>query len=125
MFEIIKGKGSVGLAIAFYSMRGMVSIPLEPCNYNLIFDDGICLSKIKVISCSFKTKYGVFAASISTSGGNQPSSKVKKFDKSSCDWVFVVTSEFDFYQIPSSEITSLRQISLKKFSIFQVNLIPS
>jgi hypothetical protein len=106
-------------------LRGIVSIPLEPCEYNIIYDDGERLHKIKVISCSFKTKYGVFSASIRTSGGNQPNSKIKKFEQKYCDWVFVVTSEFDFYQIPSCEINSSRQISLKKYSIFQVNLIPS
>ena len=77
----IKGKGSVGIAIAYYSLRGMVSIPLEPCDYNLIFDNGINLKTIKVISCSYKTKYGIFAASIRTSGGNQPKTNVKKFEK--------------------------------------------
>lgn len=125
MNEEIRGKGAVGIAISFYSLRGMISIPLAPCEYNLIYDDGKNLYKIKVISCSFKTKYGVFSASIRTSGGNQPNSSVKKFDQNSCDIVFIVTSEIDMYEIPSNEIQSERQISLNKYSQFKVNLIPS
>lgn len=125
MKENIKGKGSVGIAISYYALKGMVSIPLEPCDYNLIFDSGDgTLYRIKVISCSFKTKYGVYAASVSTSGGNQPNTKVKKFDKSSCDYVFIVTEEFDYYEIPSSSIESSRQISLNKYSEFKKNIIP-
>lgn len=124
----IKGKGSVGVAISYYSLRGMVSIPLEPLHdYNLIFDDGFgLLCRIKVISCSYKTKYGVYSASIRTSGGNQPNSQIKKFDPKSCEFVFVVTSDLDLYQIPSEEIESTRQISLNKYSKYIVNLlIPS
>jgi hypothetical protein len=126
MNEKIKGKGSVGIAISFYSLRGMVSIPLEPLHeYNLIFDNNSNLFKIKVVSCSYKTKYGIFSASIRTSGGNQPNFKVKKFDQNSCDFVFIVTGEMDMYEIPSSCIESTRQISLNKYQQFQVNLIPS
>ena len=124
MIDSIKGKGAVGIAISFYAMRGMVSIPLEPCDYNLVYDNGKSLLKIKVISCSFKTKYGIYAASIRTSGGNQPSTYVKKFDQSSSDYVFIVTSELDMYEIPSTSIESTRQISLNKYSEFKVNLIP-
>ncbi|SRR5216684_1148434 len=124
MIGMIKGKGSVGIAISYYALRGMVSIPLEPCDYNLIFDDGLDLYKIKVISCSYRTKYGIFSASIRTSGGNQPNSQIKKFDQNSCDWVFIVTSEIEIYEIPSEKIESSRQISLNKYQEFKVKLIP-
>ncbi len=125
MNEEIKGKGAVGIAIAYYAMKGMASIPLEPCEYNLIFDNGDTLQKIKVVSCSFKTEYGIYAASIRTSGGNQPKNKVKKFDQTECDIVFVVTSSLEIYEIPSKEIESSRQISLKKYEKYQVKLMPS
>ena len=124
MKDGIKGKGAVGVAISFYAMRGMVSVPLEPCDYNLIFDDGSRLYKIKVISCSFKTKYGIFSASIRTSGGNQPNSKVKKFNPCFCDLVFIVTNELDTYEIPSQEIDAKRQISLNKYINRKVRIIP-
>jgi hypothetical protein len=125
MKDKIKGKGSVGIAISFYALRGMISIPLEPCEYNLIYDDGVGLHRIKVISCSYKTKYGIFAASIRISGGNQPNSKIKKFDQNSCDYVFIITSEMEMYEIPAKCIESTRQISLNKYHQFKVNLIPS
>lgn len=123
MKERIKGKGAVGIAISYFSLRGMVSIPMEPCDYNLIFDDG-SLSRIKVISCSYQTKYGVFSASVRTSGGNQPNSQVKEFDCSSCDYVFIVTCLLDMYLIPSNEIQAKRQISLNVYEEYKVNLIP-
>lgn len=128
MKERIKGKGAVGIAISYFSLRGMVSIPLEPCEYNLVFDDPDDafgnLLKIKVISCSYQTKYGVFSASVRTSGGNQPNSQVKEFDSSTCDYVFIVTSEIDMYLIPSNEICAKRQISLNTYAKYKVNLIP-
>lgn len=125
MKEKIKGKGSVGIAIAYYALNGNVSIPLEPCEYNLIFDDGKDLYRIKVISCSYQTKYGVFSANIRSSGGNQPNISVKLFDEKSCDIVFIVTTDLDMYAIPSNEITSKRQISLNVYNEFKVSFIPS
>lgn len=122
MKDRIKGKGSVGIAISYYALRGMVSIPLEPCDYNLIFDSGLHLYKIKVISCSYKTKYGVFSASVKTSGGNQPNSSIKQFDSNSCDYVFIVTSKMDTYEIPSHEIQSKHQISLNSYSQFKCQI---
>ena len=127
MKERIKGKGAVGIAISYFSLRGIVSIPLEPCEYNLIFhynDSRHTLFRIKVISCSYQTKYGVFSASIRTSGGNQPNSKVKEFDPLTCDYIFIVTSEIDMYLIPSEQIHSKRQISLNTYSEYKVNIIP-
>jgi len=125
MNEFIKGKGSVGIAIAYYSLKGMVSIPLEPCDYNLIFDNGTLLHTVKVISCSYKTKYGVYSASIKTSGGNQPTTQAKVFNPNSCSIVFIVTSDMDLYEIPSNAIQSTRQISLCKYHEYKVSLIPS
>lgn len=123
--EAIKGKGAVGLAISYFSLRGMISIPLEACDYNLIFDDPERgLQRIKVISCSYKTEYGVFAASIRTSGGNQPNSSVKVFDSKTCDFVFIVDSDLNMYNIPSDSIKSKRQISLNSYSSYQVFYTP-
>jgi hypothetical protein len=124
MGEFIKGKGSVGVAIAYYSLRGMVNIPLEPCEYNLVFDNGILLHTVKVISCSYKTKYGIYSASIKTSGGNQPTTQTKVFNPNSCSIVFVVTADMDLYEIPSDSIDATRQISLSKYGDYKVNLIP-
>jgi hypothetical protein len=127
MNDAIKGKGAVGIAISYFSLRGMVSIPLEPCSYNLIFDETCDMftipKRIKVISCCYKTQYGVFSASIRTSGGNQPNTKIKEFSASSCDYLFVVTSELDMYNIPSNEISAKRQISLNVYDKYKVNLI--
>lgn len=119
--ESVKGKGAVGLAIGYFSLRGMISIPLEPCDYNLIFDDGTSLKKIKVVSCSYKTPYGIYAASIRTMGNNMTD---KTFDPSQCDFVFIVTDVFDIYLIPASEISAKRQISLNVYGDYKISLIP-
>lgn len=124
MKNAIKGKGAVGVAISYYALRGIISIPLEPCSYNLLFDDGEEILRIKVISCSYKTKYGVYSAAIRTSGGNQPNTCVKKFDEKSCDIVCIVTELLDIYCIPSDMITSFRQISLDKYIGYKVKIIP-
>jgi len=123
MEEKISGKGAVGIAIAYYSLRGMVSIPLSPCAYNLLFDDGKDIYKINVISCSYKTKYGVYTAAIRTMGGNHPGQVCKKFDPSTCDIVFIVNNDFDIFAIPSSEIKSERQISLSVYEEYKIRFL--
>ena len=118
----IKGKGSVGIAVAFFSLNGLVSIPLEAHEYNILYDDGKDIYKIKVISTSYKSPYGVYTVNIRSMGGNMPHMKVKIFDPKSCDYVFVVTDELDMYNIPSEKIESTRSISLKVYEKFKVNL---
>lgn len=116
----IKGKGSVGIAIAFFSLKGMVSIPLEPCDYNLIFDDGISINRVKVISCSYKTSYGVYTANIRSMTATATKT-TKMFDKNSCEYVFIVTDELQIYNIPAIDINSGRQISLNVYEQYKVN----
>lgn len=125
MHEGLKGKGAVGVAISYFALRGMVCIPLEPCDYNLIFDDGKYLYRVKVISCSYKTKYGIFCASIRAMGNSAGKQYLKKFDSTLCDIVFIVTSEMDLYRIPSELVKATRQISLSVYGEFKTNLIPS
>lgn len=122
MKEQIKGKGAVGIAIAYASLRGMVNLPLEPCDYNLIFDDGINLFRVKVVSCSYKNPSGIYCASIRTMGGNMPKQTSKPFDKGVCDVVFVVTDMLDLFWIPSSKIESTKQISLSVYSTYEVKM---
>jgi hypothetical protein len=125
MNEEIKGKGAVGVAIGYYSLKGMVSLPLSPCDYNLVFEDEYGkLCKIKVVSCSYRNPQGVFSVNIRSSGGNQPSTKVKTFDPNSCDFVFVLTSDYQMFSIPSQEIQSTRQICMSVYEEFRVYIIP-
>jgi len=119
---IIKGKGAVGLAIAFFSLRGMISIPLQPCEYNLLFDDQIKINRIKVISCSYKSPYGIYIVSIRSMGGSMSKRIIKSFDEKSCDFVFIVTDVLDMYNIPSHEITSKNHISLALYANYKVLL---
>jgi hypothetical protein len=121
MKNLIKGKCAVGSAISFFSLRGMVSVPLEGSSYNLIYDDGISLLKIKVVSCSYKNANGVYTANIRSMGGNMPKMTTKLFEPDSCDYVFVLTENLEMYNIPSEEIKSARSISLNVYAQYRVN----
>jgi len=122
MKDNIRGKGAVGLAMAYFSLKGLVSLPLEPHDYNLLFDDGLKIHRVKVISCSYKTKYGVYSASIRTMGGNMKKGTLKEFDPKSCEFLFIATDELTLYNIPSEKITNKRQLSLNVYSDYKVKL---
>lgn len=97
-----QGDAGVGMAIGWMASRGWtVSIPLtDSQDYDLIADNG-SLNRVQVKTSSFKSKYGVFVVSLTVKGGNRSGTgKIKKFDKTKVDAVFVHTSEGDMYFIP-------------------------
>jgi hypothetical protein len=127
MFEIFKntkkqGDFGLGKAIGWLCEKGFtVSLPLtDSQDYDLIvdIDDGLCRVQIK--TTSYK-RINVFSVSLSVKGGNKSSSKIKKFDNTKVEYVFVLTSDDEMYFIPSKEINSTSTINLgDKYKSFKI-----
>jgi len=101
-----KKQGDVGLGVAigyFVSKGYTVSVPLtDSQDYDLVVDmDG--LKRIQVKTTSYKLKSGSFFVSLTIKGGNRTGiGKIKKFDKDTVDYVFILTDETTKYLIPST-----------------------
>lgn len=112
-----QGNAGMGAAIAYYTQQQMtVSIPLtDSTHYDLIVEntEGELL-KIQCKTTKSVSPYGTYIVRIATSGGNKSSSKIKKFDASIVDYLFVLTSDGRWYNIPAQNISSGNMISLGK-----------
>lgn len=97
----------LGVAIGYFTKVGYtVGIPLtDSQDYDLIIDNGIQLGRVQVKTCNFKRRS--YEVNLSIKGGNRTSvGKVKKFDISNSDYLFIVTKDLDQYFIPTKELVA-------------------
>lgn len=74
-------------------------------------DDGKNLLKIQVKFTSFKAKSGVFQVSLKSCGGTRGTT-YKTIVETDIDFLFIVTSNKDMYEIPIEEIKNKSTINL-------------
>ncbi len=110
-----KKQGDVGLgsAIAYFTSKGYtVSLPLTDSQpYDLIVDMNGQLKKVQVKTTGYKdgTYYQI---NLSTKGGNRSFNTVKKFDRTSVDYVYALTSVGGRWLIPVSTIKATGLLNL-------------
>lgn len=107
-FKNTKKQGDAGLgkAICWFVSNGYnVSIPLtDSQDYDLVVENGSSLSKVQVKYTTYQDR-GHYQANLSVKGGNRTSrGRIKVFDKSLVDYVFVITGEGTEYFIPTKDI---------------------
>lgn len=108
-----QGTFGLGMAIAYFTSKAIsVSIPLNDTQkYDLVADiDG--LKKIQVKTTRYKAHSGNYEVLLRNSGGSSGKSKIKLFDNSSCDYLFVLTNSMDMYLIPSKVIKTKNTLTL-------------
>lgn len=111
----MQGNVGLGSAIAYYTLKGyVVSVPLtDSQEYDLIFDDGNKLNKVQVKTSECLSEYNIYKVNLRVCGGNRTGTgKYKKFDNKEVDFVFVLTSSGETYNIPSLDIECVNSISL-------------
>lgn len=109
-----QGDAGLGVAIGWFTGQGYTTlIPLtDSQDYDLVVDmEGkLCKIQVKTTTCIVKGHYYV---GISVKGGNRSGlSKLKKFDNSESDYLFIVTGAGVRYLIPTAGITAKHTISL-------------
>lgn len=111
-----QGNAGLGAAIAYYTMIGYdVSLPLtDSTYYDLIIDDGDRLYKVQCKTASYKSPYGSYVVTMATQGGNQSYNYVKAFDASRLDFVFILTSDGRWYNIPSEAANVSTKLTLSE-----------
>ena len=119
-----KGRTSLGIAIAYFSMNGYtVSIPLNDTqDYNLIIERDGKLETIQVKSTNCKTKYGVYQVALKSCGGTRGKTYKTVID-TKVDKLFIVTKELEIYIIPIYEINNKSTLNLcDKYDIYKKKL---
>ena len=112
-------QGNVGLgrAIAYYTSQCIpVLLPLNDTQkYDLVVDKDGKLQRVSVKTTKGRSSSGTsFNVQLKNCGGTSKQSKIRNFDNTSCDILFVVTIEGTMYEIPSSLIKAHTQLTLSK-----------
>lgn len=105
-----KGDLAVAKAIAYYMESGNeVLLPIgDKRPYDLVIEIKNKLKKVQCKYTSSKTRHGRYQAPLRVMGGNQSFYKAKSYKKGDFDMLFVLTSDGDLYEIPSSITDNLK-----------------
>ena len=110
-----QGNAGLGIAIAYLSRIGVdVAIPLtDTQRYDLIVvhDDG--MERVQVKTTTTKD-HGSYVVHLRTIGGNKSQVKVRLFDPTDYEWLFVVCGDATAYMIPTTEITTRYSLTLSR-----------
>ena len=112
-------QGNVGLgrAIDYYTSYGISSsLPLNDTQkYDLIVDKNNKLQRVSVKTTSQLTenkKY--YRVQLKNSGGASGKCKVRKFNNTSCDILFILTMSGTMYEIPSNLVNVGSMLTLNQ-----------
>jgi len=112
-----QGDNGVAQAIAYYTGKGyIVSYPLtDAARYDLLVDDGKRIQRVQVKTTNYTTAYGIYVATLTTSGGNRSGSgKVKYISPKECDLVFILSGNGGMYEIPAKKVSKSARCYLGK-----------
>lgn len=108
-----QGNLGLGRAIAYYTSQCIpVLIPLNDTQkYDIAVDkDG--LKRVSIKTTQGQAPSGNYEVQLKNSGGSSGQSKIRNFDNTTCDIVFIVVITGDMYEIPASEINVKSSLTL-------------
>lgn len=114
MYHSLQGNVGLGSAIAYFTSHSIpVCLPLNDTQkYDIVVEIDGEMKKVQIKTSRQKTPAGGYAIQLKNSGGSSGKSVIRNFDNTLVDYVFVLTGNSKKYLIPSSEITSVSQISI-------------
>ena len=121
-----KKRGDIGLGSAIAWATENVYTVLLPLtdsqDYDLVLDIDGSLCKVQVKTCSRLTSSGNYEVQLSVKGGNRSGiGKIKKFDHSKVDFLFILTDDGRRYFISTKDFSSEHTLTLSnKYYKFQV-----
>lgn len=117
MNTVSQGSVGLGLAIAHFTIEGFtVNVPLnDNQDYDLVVEKNGTLKRVQVKTTKYKVRgQKVYTVQLKRVRPNTKENKIKKFDATKNDWLFIVTEEQDKYLIPSLEVHDTNTLSLGK-----------
>lgn len=125
MFKNTKKQGDagIGIAVGWFAANGhTVAIPLtDSQDYDLVVDlDG--LKRVQVKTTTYKEPSGNFFVSLTVKGGNRSGKgKIKRFDSSRVDYIFIVTAAGENYLIPANKCGQTLTLNASIYGEFKLN----
>lgn len=104
----------MGVAIGWFASSGYtVCVPLtDSQSYDLVVERGEGLKRVFVRTTTQTESSGSYTCGLRTQGGNKSQFKIKHFDNSCADLVFIICEDGSMYNIPSCEITTKSAVTL-------------
>jgi hypothetical protein len=117
-----QGDAGMGIAIGWFACAGYtVCLPLTDSQpYDLIVDAGAGLERVAVKSTT-QIRGGLYNVGLRTQGGNKSQSRIRYFDRTQVELLFVACNNGDRYLIPTTEFEARNCLRLGgKYSRFRV-----
>lgn len=127
MYQSIQGNLGFGKAIEYFTSHNItVALPLNDTQkYDLVADFNGSLQRVQVKTSRYSRTGTSYEVLLKNCGGTSKGSKIRLFDNTSCDYVFVLTGNDKMYLIPASEITATNTITVgNKYTEFEVFSLP-
>ena len=127
MYQSIQGNLGFGKAVEYFTSHGItVAIPLNDTQkYDLIADFNGGLQRVQVKTSRYSRNGISYEVMLKNCGGTSKGSKIRPFDNTSCDYVFIVTGNDKTYLIPCETISATNTITVgNKYTEFEVFSLP-
>lgn len=124
-YKTHQGNLGLGRAIAYYTSRCIsVLLPLNDSQkYDLAIDIDGAIKRVSVKTTRGKSKSGKFQVQLKNTTLGADHNTIRRFDKTSCEIVFIVTVDGDMYEIPSGCIDATCSMTLNEdYDKFKVSL---
>ena len=114
MYLSMQGNLGLGKAIEYFTSHSIpVSIPLNDTQkYDLIADFDGKLQRVSVKTTRATDNGKSVSVQLRNTGGSSGNNKIRPFDKTSCDYIFVYTINEEYYLIPSDIINATNSINV-------------
>jgi PD-(D/E)XK endonuclease len=114
----------MGIAIGWFACAGYtVCVPLtDSQHYDLVVDDGVNgLQRVSVKTATGRRRNDSYVVGLRTIGSNSTGWKIRHFDGSLAELLFVACDNGDRYVIPTAELTATNEITLSgKYEKYRV-----
>ena len=127
MYQSIQGNLGLGKAIEYFTSHNIpVSIPLNDTQkYDLVADFDGKLQRVSVKTSRYSPNGISYEVLLKNCGGTSKGSKIRPFDNTTCDYLFIVTGNNKLYLIPAREANVKSSITVGiKYTEFEVFSIP-
>lgn len=114
MYLSMQGNLGLGKAIEYFTSHSIpISIPLNDTQkYDLVADFDGKLQRISVKTTRATDNGKSFSVQLRNTGGSSGNNKIRPFDKTTCDYIFVYTINEECYLIPSDIINATNSINV-------------
>lgn len=114
MTKVTQGSAGLGAAIGHFCSKGLVvSIPLvDNQDYDLIVEEDGVLKKVQVKTTGTKNRSGNYEVQLKAVRANKTENKIKRFDPTKVDYLFILCDNGTIYLVPCNEINVTCSLTL-------------